>query len=85
MTPPSTPECRSGPSLEIYLEREYGRMGDAQRGRKKRTSTLQCTTPRRPYVMHGVSSAIHVELLRAPRVSQSHYVLHGDEGPHTLQ
>lgn len=39
------------------------------------TSTLQCTTPRKPYVMHGVSSAIHVELLRCTPFSTQHRYL----------
>ena len=35
---------------------------------------LQCTTPRRPYVMHGVSHPIHVELLH--RIRQTHVCTH---------
>jgi hypothetical protein len=41
-----------------------------QRGR---TSMLQCTTPRRPYVIDGTSHAIQLELLRGTDHHYIHY------------
>jgi hypothetical protein len=41
----------------------YGKSGVTGQSRTYHTSRPQWMTPRRPYVMHGAFSVIHVELL----------------------
>ena len=35
---------------------------------------LQCTTPRRPYVIDGMSDAIQLELLYSTKINKRYYI-----------